>query len=512
MLRFAICSNTLYRNIVKNNTLMRKSLILSLFLLLAFVGSSTTLLASKDGYVINVQIKGLKDTVCFLANFYGKNQYYKDTARIDANGNMVFDGKEPLEEGLYTLVLNQSKILDFLVIEQHFSLATDTSDYLKHLKIKGSNENIVFFEYVAYLNQQQKVAAEIHQKMESANEKERTALNEQLIALDKTVKAYQRDFAGLHPSTFAGKFVSAMSDIEVPDPPKNEDGTIDSTFQYRYYKSHYWDNLDFADARYLRTPVYHNMLSRYLEKLTLQYPDSLIKEIDLVVNKARANYELFQYSVSWITNTYEKSNIMGMDAIFVHMAETYYLTDDVGWIDSTQRAKIEERYTKTKPLLLGKKAPNVILADTAQKEWFNLHKLDAKYTILYIWSPTCGHCKKITPKMHDLYLKYKDQGVKVFAIGTEYENVEWLKYIRDNKLSWINVSDSPEYPNNVLNHPNNFRENYDVFSTPKIYLLDKDKKIIAKKLEDEQLDDMIGRLLKEDGSHSGIEYRNDDEN
>jgi thiol-disulfide isomerase/thioredoxin len=456
-----------------------------------------------------VQINGLRDTVCYLANFYGKNQYYKDTALIDANGRMVFEGPTPLEEGLYTLVLNKSKILDFLVIEQHFSFYTDTADYLKSLKIKGSHENTVFFEYVGYLNQQQKKASAMHAQLEKANEKEAAVINRDLIVLDSTVKQYQRDFVKLHPNTFAGKFVSAMAEIVVPDPPKKEDGTIDSTFQYNYYKAHFWDRLDFSDGRYLRTPVYHNMLSRYIQQLTLQHPDSLVKSIDYVANKARANYELFQYTVSWITNTYEKSNIMGMDAIFVHMAENYYLTDDVGWIDSTQRAKIEERYTKMKPLLLGKTAPNVILADTAQKQWYNLHKLDAKYTILYIWSPTCGHCKKITPKMHKLYLKYKDQGLNVFAISTEYENVEWKKYINEHKLSWINVSDSPEYPNNIQNHPNNFRENYDVFSTPKIYLLDKDKKIIAKRLEDEQLDDMLQRLLKEDGSHTAVEYQND---
>ena len=97
--------------------------------------------------------------------------------------------------------------------------------------------------------------------------------------------------------------------------------------------------------------------------------------------------------------------------------------------------------------------------------------------------------------MHDLYLKYKDYGFKVFAVGTEYENVEWKKYIKTHNLTWINVSDSPENPNNIKDYPLNFRNNYDVFSTPKIYLLDKDKKIVAKRIEDEQLDDYLKRVL-----------------
>ena len=462
-----------------------------------FVITGISSKASAEGYEIKIKVKGLKDTTCFLANFYGKNQYYKDTAKVDGNGNMVFEGREELDEGLYTLVIANQKIIDFLVVEQAFSIETDTIDYLANLKIKGSRENELFFEYIAYLNAQQKLSEPYQEKLKSKKEKVKNEAQEALNQLDRNVKSFQATFVEKNKGTFAANFVNGMREIEVPDPPKNEDGSIDSTFQYRYYKSHFFDYLEFSDARLLRTPIYHNLVSKYIQQLTVQYPDSLVKEIDYVVNKARENYDLFQYTVSWITNTYEKSKIMGMDAIFVHMAEKYYLSDDVGWIDSTQRAKIQERYEKTKPLLIGKTAPNIILADTAQATWYNLHQLQAEYTILYIWSPTCGHCKKVTPKMHDLFLKYKDKGVNVFAVSTEYENEEWIPYVKKNNLSWINVSDSPKYPNNIKDHPNNFRSNYDVFSTPKIYLLDKDKKIIAKKLEDEQLDDLLGKLIAE---------------
>ena len=198
-----------------------------------------------------------------------------------------------------------------------------------------------------------------------------------------------------------------------------------------------------------------------------------------------------------------------MDGVFVHMAENYYLTDDVDWVDSTQKAKIKDLYEKAKPLLLGKIAPNIVLADTSQKVWHNLHKLDSKYTLVYIWSPTCGHCKKITPKIHDVYLKYKEYGFEVFAVGTEYENVEWIKYIKDHNLTWLNVSDSPENPNNIKDYPLNFRVNYDVYSTPKIYLLDKDKRIIAKRIEDEQIDLFLSREFGLEPENSNPEIKMD---
>jgi hypothetical protein len=36
-----------------------------------------------------------------------------------------------------------------------------------------------------------------------------------------------------------------------------------------------------------------------------------------------------------------------------------------------------------------------------------------------------------------------------------------------------------------------FRQNYDVYQTPTIYLLDKDKRIIAKKISPEQVNDFL---------------------
>ena len=93
--------------------------------------------------------------------------------------------------------------------------------------------------------------------------------------------------------------------------------------------------------------------------------------------------------------------------------------------------------------------------------------------------------------MVQLYEKYAADGVKVYAVGNPYENEEWIEYLRTHKEmnKLINVSDSPA-------HPSPFRTYYDVHSTPVVLLLDKNKKIIAKKVGTEQLDSIIERELK----------------
>ena len=61
------------------------------------------------------------------------------------------------------------------------------------------------------------------------------------------------------------------------------------------------------------------------------------------------NDQIFQYVVNYITSTYERSKIMGMDAVFVHMVEKYYMTNQCDWINEEQLKKIVERAEKIAP-------------------------------------------------------------------------------------------------------------------------------------------------------------------
>jgi len=60
---------------------------------------------------------------------------------------------------------------------------------------------------------------------------------------------------------------------------------VDSIFPYRYYKAHFFDNIDFTDGRILRTPVYHTKIKKYVEDLIVKHPDSVIVDGDYLIGK-----------------------------------------------------------------------------------------------------------------------------------------------------------------------------------------------------------------------------------
>jgi alkyl hydroperoxide reductase subunit AhpC len=288
----------------------------------------------------------------------------------------------------------------------------------------------------------------------------------------------------------------------------NEISSNDS-LRYRFFLEHYWDHIDVTDNRIVHTPVYHKKLDFFFKKMIPQIPDTICKYAYELINQMDETSDLFKYTVHHLTYKYETSNIMGMDAVFVCMAKQYYCPADNSkafWLDSTKLVDLCEKADKTFPLLIGKKAPRLILADTSEKKWVDFYSLPNKYNLLVFWDPDCGHCKKEIPKLTKLYKDFQNMDIDIefIAIGTNLENEKWRKFIKEKKLEWVNISDFPEANENAKQYiyekrlttleSLNFRLTYDIFSTPQIYLVDREKKIIGKKLNALSLGRMIEHL------------------
>jgi thiol-disulfide isomerase/thioredoxin len=461
----------------------------SLFVLTLLFSSS----AEASGYEIKVRIHGLSDTICYLGNHFGDKQYVRDTVRVDKDGWAVFKGKDSLAGGIYLVVLPSKTYFEMIVNEQKFILETDTINFVKNMKITGSLENKLFNEHQLFIIDKTNRSQSLKMQLDnSKDDKARSdSLKAEMIKIDKEVKEYRYKIIKEHPKTFMAQIIRAMSEPEVPEAPKDADGNVtDSTFQFRYYKSHYFDLLDFSDDRLLRTPIFYNKIKTYTQQLTVPVPDSIIVAVDTVIHRARANKEVFKYCVATFANFYETSKIMGYDKIFVHIAEQYYLTKEAFWADSSLQAKILERVEKIKPNILGEKAYNMIMPDTGLKV-HALYDVKADYTVLVFWDPTCSHCKIEIPKLSHYYDSAKAGGlsIEVFSVGIESDIDLWKNYIKENHLKWLNVSD--------LYNNTNFRSYYDIYSTPVIYLLDAEKRILAKRLDTEKIRDFIEHHSKD---------------
>ncbi len=468
-----------------NQKIMRKIL---LNFILIFISNSILLAGS---YEIKLTIKGIKNQNIQLAYYFGDKQYIRDSSKADENGKLTFKGDENLPGGVYLAVLPNRKYFEMIVDkEQKFSMETDTLDLISNMKVKGSKDNESFYEYLNWISVRGKEMERLKKEFDLAkgDEMKSKLIRDEQNNVDKSVKEYKNNFITTHPDMLLSKIFNASWEPEIPEAPTLGNGRKDSTFAYRYYKAHYFDKFDLKDDRLLRSPVFGNKIKQFFEKLTPQIPDSINQAAKRVINLTDEKSETFKFLVYWITNTYEKSEIMGMDAVFVYMAKNYYMNGKAYWVEDEQLGKIKERVTALEPCLIGVTANNMHLL----KSDFHpiaLNDIKKKYTLVYFWDPSCGHCQKVTPKLRDFYNTYKKEfDLEVLGVYIEADTTEWFKYIKEKELNWINAAD--------LLGTAQFRKYYDIYSTPVLYVLDRNKKIIAKRIDVEKIEDFLKNYEK----------------
>ncbi len=469
-------------------------------------------------YEIKINFKGSKDSVAYLARYNFDKQYLIDTCKKVKGGNIVFKGKKPLEKGVYFVVSQEkSRYFDIFVNEcSKMTITCDNADIVKSLKSTDCKENDDFFSYIRFITLKNKdfdaARAQTKGKTKADSAK---YMQERIKVMNEEVKKFDTDYLVQKKGTYIADVLNLKSEKEATDIPKAKNGRPDSTFQYIYYKTHYWDGVNFGDDRLMRTPFFADRVKKYFDKVILQVPDTICVEIDRVMNQTKRGSDMEKYLLAYFTPTYESSKIMGFDKIFVHLIDNYIRTGRAkGVYEDAVLEKIKARGDILKPILIGSQSPDLLMIDTVNAKAVNkmgfdtvktssgvtklyydnaqkltsmfttLYSVKAKWTVLVFWDVDCGHCQTEIPKMLDMWHELrKKYDVAVYSVYTQHEYQKYRKYIIDHKLDFINVWDPV--------HLNNIKEKFDIYSTPVIYLLDRNKIIKAKRLSQEQIPDQI---------------------
>jgi thiol-disulfide isomerase/thioredoxin len=462
-----------------------------LFIVILFVISSSVLFGqSKKGYEININIAGLQDSTIFIAYHLGDKQYIKDTVKLNKAGHGVASGNETLPQGIYMVVLPGNRYFEFLVSgNQHFALSCSYDNYFSTLKFTGSEENSAFIDYQKKWLALQQQAISIAKRIQDhkSNPDSMRILTSAQRSQEESMKSFLKGVIKANNNNLLATLVKALLPMEVPDfkvpaDARNPD-SVRWVWNYNYNKDHFFDNIDLTDERLLRTPILHSRLKAFFTNVVIQMPDSINKEIDKIVKITSKNYRVFQFVSVYLFNHFRESEIMGHDAVMVKLADDIYLSGKADWVTKEFKDDLKKQIDLIRPNLIGKKAENLVM-DSYKGIFVSLYDIEKEFTIIYFWEPDCGHCKESTPKLLSYYKTAKDNDIEIFAVCTTSDKAQWKKYIEDNQITWINGWD-PE-------RRSNFDFYYNVQSTPMLYILDRNKKIIAKKLSA----DDIGNFLE----------------
>jgi thiol-disulfide isomerase/thioredoxin len=449
------------------------------------------------GHNIEITLKPYKNTKVYLGTNYGQNRVLADSAILNEASVGYFKGKEKLTPGIYFIVSPKYSILfEFLVDEgQQFKIIADTLSLVDY-KIIGSKDNDIFSSYSKSMNQ---LGAQRNQLEQAYNSAATTSDSlkylEALKKMDTSFKQERQKIITTAPNSMMRFFLDVLQRPELPAIPIIN-GIADSTYPFYYVKNHYWDNVVFNDNRLLRTPFFEAKLDEYFKNYVSREPDSIIEEVQYMLTVAKTGKEIYPFLLFKFTNKYISPEFMGQDKVFLHLFQNFFSKGDTILLNNDSKKAITERAYSIMANLIGNPAPPLNL-NTMDNKLFSLYNSPATYTFIAFWDPTCGHCKEEMPRVDSFYTKnWKQLGVQVIGVNTNVKELaSWKQFITEEHFDagWMHVYQTEAALNAEVNagKATTIRQLYDVFKTPTFYLLDKDKKIIAKNLTVDQFHDFL---------------------
>jgi thiol-disulfide isomerase/thioredoxin len=453
-------------------------------------------LFSQKGYDIGIQLKPYKNTWIYLGYYYGKVRALADSTMLNDSSAGHFKGNEPLKGGIYFVVSPSRQILFEVLVDkdQRFSVSADTISLPFSVKFTGSPENKQFQDYSSFAANTGKKISMLNLEAGAAKSKKDSGLiSAHTALLTGKLQKYRDSINTKFPESFLSALFRAMNEPKIPAATKQPGGKYDSNYVYHYFKSHYWDGISFMDDRLVRTPFFEQKLDKYFQNLVAPNADSLIKETDDMLLQSRSAKEMYQYLMVHFVQQYINPMYMGQDAVFVHLFEKYINAGKAEFFSPQYKDFATKRAYSLMANLIGQPSAQLDMVDTAERP-LPLYSLNGAFTVICFWDPTCSHCKEIVPKVDSIYnAKWKDEGVQLYGVKVDGTKEEWLKFIDEHHLKgWNHVYQLKiKEEEEVREKRAGFRQLYDVYQTPLLYLLDKDKRIIAKKLTYLQIDEVI---------------------
>ena len=475
-----------------------------LFIMLCVFSFLPKINAASDSsiYTISITVKGLKSSKTVLGYHYGDQKFVVDSATVDtATGFFSFKNRRKLTEGVYFVAVTEGSskgiLFDIILAGDHdFLIETNVNAPVDSANVFKSSENTQFFSYqkrVKWVQTELEAMRSTLQLLQRAT-KDRAVLAEHEQKMTEKAQAldvFMGDQIQKYPNSYTSKLLKLLRNPIVPADlkPYSSDKKPNPNYVF-WYRQHYFDGVDFSDERLLRSPYYVARLNQFLGKIVVPLPDSMKIYLDMLLGKARLkNLAVYQYTLRWLTNLFD-ANIEKpyADTYLVHLVEKYQHAPDAG-TDKATLERLDYKALAFKPNLIGNAAPPFSLPNT-EGGLKSVSDVKSDYTLLIFYSALCTHCRENIPKIQQALQMTDTARISVFTVCTDGLTDAWKAFLAEMKMSnWTNVLDAKT--------DSDIQKNYATWNLPTLYLLNKKKEIVAKRLKAEDLPDIVKAIFSE---------------
>jgi len=288
--------------------------------------------------------------------------------------------------------------------------------------------------------------------------------------------------------------------------PVNPDWKQPDPWRDSIIAAHYFDYFNPADSFYLHTNILPEKMDIYLDLRTNKrdnYGQPVFNEMLFAeaakefLEKAKTNTVHFDFLLNYFLKKFSKEH---KDNAFLFLYDTYLKTaeGDCGtWDDDSLRfgkgsrwAWAREKASILRGLQIGSISPDF----TIEEEKLNLHQVKSDYILLLFWATWCPHCTQAVleiKKVVDNFNQQNEEKLLTVAVSLDTDREQWQKFITENNLlSFLNFSELKGWQSEVA-------KKYNVYATPTLFLLDKEKRILAIMGNLNELEQELNNLYEE---------------
>ena len=251
--------------------------------------------------------------------------------------------------------------------------------------------------------------------------------------------------------------------------------------------ANFFNDVDFNDLSLIPTDVLTNKIFDFLSiQLTSdqnqeQQIMSLILASDNVLNRASVNFEMYKFIFRFLIESF---NELKINEVVDYLTRIPY-SENIECAENqyNELLLIAEFNSRAR---IGGIAKN-ISGTTIFDESFDLYSIDNDFTIVYFWSYTCDHCRENIKDLKIFLDENPDFSLVAVSVKGDLKKIKNL--VKKTKLNGYFYHDGLEW-----NCP--FVDDYAVTGTPSFYLLDKEKKIVYKPFDFNELVDFV-KIIKQ---------------
>ena len=244
--------------------------------------------------------------------------------------------------------------------------------------------------------------------------------------------------------------------------------------------THFWDGIEAFDGPTDNNPVLAAQIDFYFDKMVAPLPDSIYLEIDRLVKRTSFNPDLRDFILWHLLEKYRHHEYMSQDQVFVWLYDEYFSRLEIKDLNKTNLALIREKAETFRRLALFNPAPNFAINDSV-----DFHSIESEYMVLFFYDHDCDVCQQEMQDLDSLCAEHPN--IIVLAIDMNPDSAGESSGGFEIRPQGNGDLKSPIQFLWITN-PSELIGLYDIETTPLIYVLDRDKRIIAKKIQAKQIE------------------------